>query len=78
MKEGKISSEKIGQTLAADFSHPGKLVAVGEAFFLKNENLKSPMRGDVATFSSAADRDLVKKEVGGGEELDWEMVSKNF
>ena len=78
LKKGNIAPENIDQTLAVDFLNAGKFVAIEKAFFLKNEALKTPMRGDVATFSTAADRESVKKQVGGGTELSWESAQKSF
>lgn len=78
LKNSPDAAQKLTHTVAVDFSKKGNFVDVEKAFFLKSELLKSPMRGDVAAFSTAADRDLVKKEIGGGFELDWETAKKSF
>lgn len=77
-EKGSVAQADIAQLLAVDFSQKGQFVDVRQAFFLRNEAIKSPMRGDVAAFSSAAGRDAVKQQLGGGEEMDWEGAKQSF
>lgn len=78
LKTDFLPAAEIKHTLAVDFSHPGQLIPAEQAFFLKNEALKSPMRSDVATFSTEADRKKVSGEVGGGTAMSWSEIRKNF
>lgn len=78
LKSGNIATENIAQTVAVDFQKTGSFVDVEQAFFLQNEALKSPMRSDVASFSSQKDLDAVKATVGGGKEMRWEAVKAGF
>lgn len=78
LKSGAISPDQIAQTVAVDFKKTGSFVAVQQAFFLQNEAIKSPMRGDVASFSDKKDLETVKAEVGGGKDMTWEEVMAFF
>ncbi len=78
MKTGTVPETKIAQIIGIDFQKTGSFVAVQQAFFLQNEAIKSPMRGDVATFSDQKDLEAVKAKVGGGKELRWAEVKAEF
>jgi copper chaperone NosL len=78
LDKGTVPGEQVAQTLAIDFARPQTFVAVEKAFFLSNEAIKSPMRGDIATFSTAADRDAASREIGGGQPMDWPEVRQHF
>lgn len=78
MKAGTVSKENIAQTVAVDFRKTGSFVEVQQAFFLQNEAIKSPMRGDVASFSDKKDLDAVKTEIGGGKEMNWNEAMAGF
>ena len=78
LKSGEVPAENIAQMLAVDFKKSGAFVAVQEAFFLQNEAVKSPMRGDVASFTNKKDLETVKAEIGGGKEMNWEEVKATF
>lgn len=78
LKSGEVSQGDIAQVVAVDFQKKGSFVDVQQAFFLQNEALKSPMRGDVAAFSEQKDLDAVKATVGGGKEMRWDAVKAGF
>ncbi|MBL7825243.1 MAG: nitrous oxide reductase accessory protein NosL [Saprospiraceae bacterium] len=78
IKEGSIQQQDIGGTYVVDFKKTGGFVSVDKAFFLENQTIKSPMRSDIAGFSSAADRDALKAQIGGGKELTWQEVMNLF
>ena len=78
LKSGNIAAENIAQVVVVDFQKTGSFVDVESAFFLQNEALKSPMRGDVAAFSAQPDLDAVKATVGGGKEMKWEAVKGSW
>ncbi|MBZ0205061.1 MAG: nitrous oxide reductase accessory protein NosL [Flavobacteriales bacterium] len=75
--EGRLVEEEVKGWYVSDFAHPGTLIDAKTAFYLHAPTLKSPMRGNVAAFSSAADR-KVAEEHFPGEELDWPAVKKLF
>ena len=78
LKNGGIPVDQVAQTVAIDFSHPGVFVDIHKGFFLKNEALKSPMRSDIATFSTEEGRDMVRTQTGGGPTLTWDEACKTF
>ena len=78
LKSGEVTMENIAQTISVDFKKTGSFVSVEQAFFLQNESIKSPMRGDVATFSDQKNLNAVKAEIGGGKELNWDGVKAGF
>ncbi len=78
LNSGKIASANVAQVVSVDFKNSPAFVDVQKAFFLRNEAIKSPMRGDVATFSTQADLDQVKTELGGGIVLTWDEVKAGF
>lgn len=77
LNAGTVPQDQVAQTVVVDFQGQGAFIDVQKAFFLRNEALKSPMRGDVAGFSDKAALETVKAQLGG-EELGWEVVRKSF
>jgi copper chaperone NosL len=78
LKSGNIAAENIAQMVAVDFKKKGEFVDVERAFFLQSERLKSPMRGDVASFSAQQDMEAVRAEIGGGKTMTWAEVKASF
>ncbi len=78
LKGGTVFESDVAQIVSVDFNHTGAFVDVQKAFFLQNDAIKSPMRGDIASFSTAQDRDALKAQIGGGTEMNWELVKKQF
>jgi copper chaperone NosL len=75
--KGMIANDQIATQFAIDFAHPGSFVEVGRGFYLKNETIKSPMRGDVACFSSESDRNQLKNQ-SGGLAMTWNEAIQSF
>lgn len=78
LKKSGINEQDIAQILTVDFKKTALLIDIQKAYFLQNEGLKSPMRGDVASFSSQSDLDGVKTTIGGGKEMTWPEVKAGF
>ncbi|MCY7330524.1 MAG: nitrous oxide reductase accessory protein NosL [Saprospiraceae bacterium] len=78
LKEGGVAEQDVAQVVSVDFKKAGTFVDVQQAFFLKSEAIKSPMRGDVATFSNQQDRNVIKTTIGGGQEMTWQEVKTGF
>jgi copper chaperone NosL len=76
LRKEVVSEKDVHLLLVSDFRASGRFISAKDAFFLKSENLKSPMRSDCAAFSSTAERDAVKNQLGGGQEYGWEQVKK--
>ena len=77
VKEGHIAEGEIQQRVVCDFTHPNVFLPVESAIFLKNDELKSPMRSDCAAFSSLADLEQVKAKLGNGQQAKWPAVVCN-
>ena len=61
--EGEITSEFDFRTV--DYEHPGKLIDARSAFYLKSEQLHTPMDGEVAAFSNQKSFQAAKKKFPG-------------
>lgn len=48
--------------LIVDYANPGHLIAADYAFYLKSDNIKSPMAGKLAAFEKVEDKDKYYKE----------------
>lgn len=73
MKSAKTLDNNYQFMLVNDFQGKGELIDCKSAFFVKSENFKSPMRGDVAAFNSS---DAAK--ANGAEVLSWETIFAQF
>lgn len=65
--------DNIALTLIIDFAQPEKLINVHQAFFIKSENIKSPMASNIAAFSTQTEAERMNTE-WKGELLRWEEV----
>lgn len=54
------------RSFVADFNHAHQLLAVDQAWFLHHPGLRSPMASSLAAFSSEAELDTVRRQLGGG------------
>lgn len=59
------NSEKFAHRLVVDFMQPGMLISVGDAYFLKSPEIKSPMASQIAAFGSEAGMNKMKQEWDG-------------
>ncbi|WP_293955677.1 MULTISPECIES: nitrous oxide reductase accessory protein NosL [unclassified Sphingobacterium] len=59
-----VKKEEIAVYYLSDYvSH--NLIPAADAYYLKSESLKSPMRGNIAVFEKRGELDKVKAEIGG-------------
>lgn len=54
LNSGYLEGEELAFTLLVDYSQPGKLIAVERAFYLKSDEIRSPMNSGIAAFESEA------------------------
>lgn len=73
VKAGDIEEIDIAEFYLPDYSNEHTLLPAKDLFYLKSESLKSPMRGDIAAFSTMEDLEEVR-QVHGGEVLNWEEL----
>jgi copper chaperone NosL len=77
MNSGYLNDETISYKLITDYTQPGKLIPAEEAFYLKSDNIRSPMASGIAAFESEAS--LRKhKETLTGIQLVWSEVLTQF
>jgi len=65
LNSGAVEERDIAHRLVIDFAHPEKLIPVEHAFFLRSDNIKTPMASQVAAFESKEDFDVIKRELNG-------------
>lgn len=71
----KLNSDEIASMWVTDFGGNTKFVNTQNAFFVKSENLRSPMGLNLTAFSS--DRDLMKTiDQYGGKSLTWNELTQ--
>jgi len=70
VEEGGVARSEVAHCYLSDYANGGKLLPADSLLLLKSESLKSPMRGDIAAFTSEAALEAVR-EVHGGEHLTW-------
>lgn len=75
VKKGQIKKEDIAAFYVPDYTNENTLLPASELFYLKSEQLKSPMRGDIAAFSKKSDLESTQI-THGGEIVRWEDLWK--
>jgi copper chaperone NosL len=59
------NAEQFKYKLVVDFSQPEKLITASDAFFLKSDEIKSPMASEIAAFESKDSMEKLKEEWNG-------------
>jgi copper chaperone NosL len=54
MNSGSIEGEEVSHKLMVDYTQPGKLLPVEHTFFLKSDEIRSPMNSGIAAFETEA------------------------
>lgn len=62
---GHELEEDMAYRLVVDFSNPEKLIDAREAFYIKSNQVKSPMASQIASFEKKEQADLNKKKWQG-------------
>lgn len=65
--QGAVAEDQVASWWVCDHAHPGALIDAATALYKHGASFRSPMRGDMAAFATAADRD----RAGEGEPMDW-------
>ncbi|WP_313189539.1 nitrous oxide reductase accessory protein NosL [Sphingobacterium sp.] len=74
VKESSVKKEEVAAYFLPDYSS-NKLLPADKMFYLKSEELKSPMRGNIAAFEKTEDLEKTKAELGGTT-LSWDDLWK--
>lgn len=75
VKDGAVAPGEVAEYYLPDYVNANALHPVEGLFLLKSESLKSPMRGNIAAFTTEADLQRVRT-VHDGELLSWKVLSK--
>jgi copper chaperone NosL len=70
LEESPEASELAHSLWVAAFDEPGTLIAASDAFFLRSDEIQSPMGGGLAAFTTSDARDDALADKGGTG-LDW-------
>lgn len=73
MKNGGVWSNEVAKIYLSDFSNKGQWIEAEKAFLLNSEELKSPMGGNYAAFSTEELREAAIKQYIG-EKISWEEI----
>jgi len=65
LNAGTLGERDVSFRLVVDYSQPEKLIAAGEAFYVKSPEIKSPMASQVAAFESYDSKNEYKKQWKG-------------
>lgn len=77
LNSGALDDRDVSYKLVIDYSQPEKLIAAGEAFFIKSSEIKSPMGSQVAAFETDELKTKYKKE-WNGIYLTWGELTTQF
>lgn len=69
--------ESMEHILVIDFTHPGMLIDVQQAFFVKTSEIRTPMAGGIAAFDNKEDQ-ATQNEKWKGTLLAWADVVAEF
>lgn len=77
INEKGFKNQDLAHIMVIDLGKPGDLIAAQTAFFVKSDNLNTPMGGGLAAFSTKENYiDFINEK--GGDLKNWDEVSKYF
>lgn len=65
LNSGYLEDREVKYKLVVDYSQPEKLIAAGEAFYVKSKEIKSPMGSQVAAFETDEAHKDYRKQLNG-------------
>lgn len=77
LKSGEVKETAISQKLIVNFQKPNDFIEASKAVFLISSELKTPMGGNAAAFTSQQGAELVKKGIAGNI-MDWQSVQNQM
>lgn len=76
LRRASQPEDPAAQSLVIDFNRPNRLLPVGQALFLQHPGLRTPMASSLGAFSSEAELETVRRQLGGGGRvLRWAEVN---
>lgn len=77
INSGQLNKQDISICLITDFASPGALIDATKAFYVKSDQIKSPMASNIAAFQSKASMEAHNQN-WKGEVLGWKaLISQN-
>jgi len=76
LRNGGIWRNEVAGIFVSDYVNPNTWIKSDQALFLRSEELRSPMGGNIAAFSSDEDRQTIKQKFNG-ELLRWKDIYSN-
>lgn len=76
MKKENVKENDVSHIVVNDYQNAGSFLPVKTAFFLKSEQFKSPMRGDVAAFKTEGAATMAKP--ADAKMMNWNEVFSSF
>lgn len=73
LHSGTIEKKEVKEIYFVDYNNPSQFISSTAAFLLKNEMLHSPMNGNVAAFSTDADRLKLHTQING-DTISWNSL----
>lgn len=77
INSGNLKTEDIKLYLITDFASPGQLIDARTAYYVKSEEIKSPMASNIAAFYDNTSLQSLNRE-WKGEELSWDSMITQF
>jgi len=77
INSGYLEDEILEHLLVVDYSQPGKLISAENAFYLKSEEIRSPMASGVAAFETENVMLKYKSKLKGSD-LSWGELKTQF
>ena len=74
---GELKPADISLCLITDFTSPGELIDAKTAYYVRSEQIKSPMASNIAAFGDDVSRESLNNE-WQGENLSWDGVINRF
>lgn len=65
INSGYLNDESLAHKLIIDYSQPEKLIPAEEAFYLKSDQIRSPMASEVAAFATQKAMEKSKSKLNG-------------
>src|SRR5688572_7001646 len=65
INSGYLNDETLAHKLIIDYSQPEKLIPAEEAFYLKSDQIRSPMASEVAAFATQKAMEKSKTKLNG-------------
>ena len=76
MERDLVKEQDMAQIVVNDFNNGGSFLSVKNAYFLKSESFKSPMRGDIAAFKN--EEEAAKVKPADAKPMNWLEVFASF